>query len=187
MAIPKPEEPMYQILEAQQQNIARIEPDLVLPGTSASGDQVKLHSKKPNLIRLYDTPTRIVQASALEKWETIITLTPMELLEDGKITNRNDRIFKYLVIFLVQLTPAEQSADATQMVSGGIKSENYLSIKAHRLAYDWHHIFHDDLHLMESPGCTLIDTAGYNLRWDPGVEYPMSMFVAEVTGQRSGW
>lgn len=187
MAITQLEEPMYRILTAQQQNIGRITPGLVVDGTTSSGDQVKLWSKTPNLIRLYDTPARIVHANAISNWETIITLNPISDTEAGKMANRDDRVFTYSVQFLVRLTTSEQEEDARQAVSGGIKAQNFLSVKAHRLVYDWHHIFHDDLHLMQSPGCTLIDFASYNMQWDPGVEYPEALFIAQVTGERSGW
>ena len=38
----KPDEPMLEVLKAQQANIARIATDLVLPGTTGQGDNIKL-------------------------------------------------------------------------------------------------------------------------------------------------
>jgi len=188
MATTQPEEPMYLILKAQQANIARIASDLVLPGTDGQGNNIKLWGPQPTVIRLYDTPTRFVNATAMENWERIITLSPIEDTVAARVFQRNDRTFQYVVQFLTRLLDSEIDADRAEAVTDGVKASNPLAVKAHRLVYDWHHVFHDDL-LLETAGCPqgLIDDAGYTLQWDPGVEYPYALFIATVVGQRSAW
>lgn len=181
------EEPMYQILKAQQANIARIETGLVVEGTTGTGEEVILWGPTPDLIRLYDTPTRLVQADAMDAWERIVTLAPLEDNSEARIVHRDDRVYRYIVQFLIRLTVPEQEADHAEMVKGGVKPSNPLALKSHRLIYDWLHVFHDNL-LLETADCPqgLVDTASYRLLWDPGIEYPSVMFAAEVTGSLSG-
>jgi hypothetical protein len=188
MAIPKPDEPMLRILEAQQANIARIETDLVVPGTTGDGSQIRLWGPRPDVIRLYDTPLAFVQAGVLQNWDAIISLMPLQDSSREQIINRNDRGFRYMVQFLVRLQDSEIGTDRAQAVVDGVKADNPLAAKAHRLVYDWHHVFHDNIHL-ETDECPqgLVDHAEYDMTWEPGVEYPMALFTAEVTGHRSAW
>ena len=179
-------EPVYRILRAQQANIARITTDIEVDGTTGR-ETVLLWGPAPNVVRLYDTPLRFYQDAAIEAWERIITLNPVFDEDAGRIIGRNDRTVSYQVQFLVRLTEAEMAADRGTSTAG-VLADAPLAEKAHKLIYDWHHVFHDDLHL-ETDDCPqgLVDDATYRMRWDPGVEWPFALFVAEVTASRSGW
>jgi hypothetical protein len=180
-------EPMYRILKAQQANIARIATDLVLPGTTGQGTNIKLWGPAPDIVRLYDTPVRLIEAGALDNWERIVTLSPLEDSDaPGRVIRRNDRNFRYQVTFLTRLTESEQATDHDYASSGGVK-DSLLAKKAHKFVYDWHHVFFDDLQLSDADCPILADDQMYRLLWDPGTEYPMALFVAEVTGTRSAW
>lgn len=187
-ALLQPEEPMYLILKAQAANIARIQTDLVLPGTTGTGDQVKLWGPTPELVRLYDTPVRFVQADVLENWERIVTLAPIADVPTERFAARTDRSFQYMIHFLIRLLDSEIDADTQEVVTDGLKATNPLALKAHRFIFDFHHVFFDDQHL-ETVECTqgLVDDADYELRWDSNIEYPMALFTARVTGTRSAW
>lgn len=181
-------ERMYQILVAQQANIARIKADLILEGTTGNGDQILLNGPRPDLIRLHDQPLRFAQDSAIENWERLITLTPTHVRPAARITSRTDRDFGYQVQILVRLTDREQFSDREQLVQGGKRQENPLSEKLHRLLQDFHHVFFDDQHLVtdECPQ-GLVDDADYSIAFEPGVEYPMALVTLDVVGTAAAW
>lgn len=184
------EEPVYRILLAQQANIARITEGLVLEGTSGDGREIELWGPAPNLIRLYDKPIRFIERPVLENWERIITLAPVNDNDAGRFASRDDRSVTYQVNFLVRLTDSEQREDRealTQTPTAPI-SVGLLAPKAHRLLYDWHHVFFDNHHLITSD-CPqgLVDDASYGVEWEPTVEYPYSLFTAVVRCQRAAW
>lgn len=182
------DEPMYRILRAQAANIARIETDLILPGTDGQGNQIMLWGPRPDVIRLYDTPFRLFEDAALQNWERLVTLMPLLDEPIARITSRADRVFRYQVQFLVRLKDSEMTADRGQVSIDGMRTTNVLAQKAHKLIYDWHHVFHDNL-LLPDDDCAqgLVDDAGYIMSWEPGVEYPAALFTAEITGTRSAY
>lgn len=182
------EEPLYQIMRAQARNIQRIATGLLLNGTTAAGGPLVLHGPRPNVIRLYDKPMRMIEGGAKENWERIVTITPVADSSGARFAARNDRTFAYMVMFLLRLTEAEKAADHDDVLSDGLVTVNRLARKCHRTIYDWHLIFHDALHLL-TDDCPqgLVDDASYSLRWDVSVDYPQAMFVAEVRGTRSAW
>lgn len=191
----KPDEPLLRILKAQQANIARIDTDVLMPGTTGEGENIRLWGPQPDIIRLYDTPLRMFHAGAFQKsWQRVITIGPLTDENIGRVVGRVDRSFRYAIQFLVRLTEKEQQDDRDAIIKPsysqppGVEAENPLAEKAHRLVYDFAHVFWDRLNLPVS-GCPqgLVDDATYRLTWEPGVEYPMALFVAEVVGTRSAW
>lgn len=181
------DEPMYRVLKAQALNIARIDDQVVIPGTDGHGNQVQLHGPRPNVIRLYDTPLRLYEDAALMNWERIVTLMPLTDDTGSRLATRTDRTLRYQVQFLVRLLDSEIAADRVQASPKGLR-DNTLALKAHRLIYDWHHVFHDNM-LLPDEDCEqgLVDDASYSLSWEPGVEYPGTLFSAEITATRSAW
>jgi hypothetical protein len=181
-------EPMYLILQAQAENLARIQTGAVLAGTSGDGTQIELWGPEPNLIRLYDTPMNHIESAALENWERVITIMPLNSSPESRIIRRTDRSFRYRVNFLVRLTEREMIGDREQVLTGNRRPSNVLAEKAHRLIHDFHHCFFDNHHLV-TDDCPqgLVDDQDYNIVWEGGVEYPYALFTAEVTGSRSSW
>lgn len=183
----KLEEPMFRILRAQQANIARIATDLEVDGTDAEGNQVSLWGPRPDVIRLYDTPLRMFEDSALEQWERLITLNPVLDSDAGRVVGRSDRDVRYQVQFMVRLTEIEIARDRSATSVNGVR-DSPLAVKAHKLVYDFHHVFFDNHHLI-TDDCAqgLVDDARYDMRWDPGMDWPYALFVADVAARRSGW
>jgi len=186
--MPALEEPIYQVLRAQQANIARIASGLVVSGTGGNGGAVTLWGATPNIVRLYDRPLRFAQDAAKEGWERIITLLPV--VNDGadRIVGRNDRRAQYQVQMLVRLTQQEVTADRQQVVIGGVVDDNPLAAKMHRLLYDFHHVFFDN-HLLATDDCPngLVDDAKYSLAWAADADYPMALVVATVLCEISAY
>jgi len=185
------EDPMYEILMAQAANVARIETGLVVDGTTGTGSQITLWGPTPNIVRLYDTPMRLIADNTLENWERIITLSPIADNEDGRVVQRNDRVLRYQVHFGVRLTQQEQEDDRvalfTANAAGNLRTESFLAKKAHRLIHDFAAVFADDLSLEASAGCHLVDHSSFSLSWVTDIEYPMSVHVADVMAQVSGY
>lgn len=183
------EERMYLILKAQSENLATIATDLILPGTTPFGTQIKLWGPAPDLIRMYDTPLRFIQTGILEGWERLITLAPLTDNQRAAIVGRSDRDFRYQISVLVRLTEAEIESDRTNIVVGNLRADTPLARKAHRLIYDFHHVFHNNLSLSGTSVSTecLVSHSEYNMVWDPGVTYPNALFTAEVSGIVAGW
>lgn len=183
-------EPVYRVLRAQAANIQRINEGLVLAGTDGQGSQIELWGPQPNVIRLYDTPMRFYEDAALNAWERIITLMPVFDRTGARFTGRADRQIVYQVQFLVRLTDREMARDREVSSIEGIRPDNPLAEKAHRLVFDWHHVFHDNPFLAgldEDCPNGLVDDASYDMAWEPGVLYPTSLFTATITATRSAW
>lgn len=180
-------DPLYQIMVAQGNNIARIAEGLILEGTDGQGTQRELWGPRPDIIRLYDSPLRMNEDAALDAWQRIVTINPVNARGIARIVNRNDRSFMYQVQFLVRLTEREISADRT--AKQGLQLDAPLAVKAHKLLHDWHNVFFDDLHL-ETADCPqgLVDDAEYEVAWEPGaIQWPNVLFSVLVSGTRGGW
>lgn len=190
----------FQILKAQQANIARIVPGLVVDSTTGEGDPVTLWGPSPDVIRLYDRPLRFMEAAALSGWERIITIMPLGDSGVARALNRNDRIVKYQVQFLTRLTELEMANDRQAVMQGvgeNVPVLSPLAEKAHKLVWDFHHIFFSNLNLrpwdpvsntvQEKCPQGLVDDADYDMSWDAGVDYPFCLFTAQVACQVSAW
>lgn len=187
--MPQLEEPMFRILTAQAKNLARMGSGVIMPGTTGQGENITLWGPAPDVIRLYDRPLRFIEGNALDNWERIITLAPVVDSPAGRVTGRNDRNFRYQIHFFVRLLDSEQAADRSAVLTGNRDASNPLAVKAHRLIYDFHHTFFDNIHLTGDDLCPtgLVDDADYTMAWDAGTEYPNTLFVADVSGSRSAW
>lgn len=181
------EEPIFLVLQAQRDNIARIATALELPGTTASGENVLLWGPQPNVIRLYDTPLRFVQDSKMGSWERIVTLYPVSEEEGARITSRVDKTIAYHIQFLIRLLESEVTTDREQVLADAVRTNNPLAQKVHRFLYDFHHVFRDDIQL-ETVACPqgLVDDSSYRLVWND-VEYPQVVITAEVSATFIGW
>lgn len=177
-------ERFFDILEAQKQNIARIETDLVLNGTDSEGNQIKLYGPAPTLVRTFDDPLRFTQDDALENWERIITLVDNTDAQDDRIVRRNDRFLSYQIQCLVRLLPSEVQADRAAIVQNSVRqSTNPLGVKRAKLKHDIVAVLFDNMHLA-TPECPqgLVDDVAYRYEnVSPTTEYPQSMFVITVT------
>lgn len=182
------EEPMYRILRAQAANLQRIQTGVQLDGTDGNGNPIVLWGPMPDLIRLYDTPLAFVETQALESWERIITLTPAATGRESRIANRVDRTFQYTVSMLVRLSQREMDSERQQVLVGNRRVDNALAEKMHRLLYDFHHVFFDNIFLRtEECDVGLVDDADYDTTWEQAVEFPYSLVTMSVSGTRSSW
>lgn len=193
MSILQLNEPNYRILKAQSLNLQRIATDLVLDGTDYKGDNIKLWGPRPDVIRLYDTPLRFVQDNLIANWERIITLTPLSDVEAARIVQRRDATVTYQIHVLVRLTDAEVNQDRLEVFADAVRTDSPLAIKAHKAVHDITRLLDDNMHLIgldtEEPTCAnsgLVDHASYAVEWQPGVEYPESLFTITVTAERAG-
>lgn len=181
---------MLAVLEAQRDNMARIVTGLELPGTDGYGNNVALNGPAPDLVRLYDTPLRLIEGAALANWERLITLNPLLDQTAGRVVQRDDRTINYMMQVMVRLLPSEEAVDRVQVLSGdnsNIRTTNPLATKAHNLLHDMRLAFFDNLFLT-TIACPsgLVSDQSYSISWEPGVDYPYSMFTFEVTAEVSG-
>lgn len=182
-------EPIFDILDAQAANLARITTGLTLDGTNPAGGQVTLWGPRCDLIRLYDTPIRLINDKALENWERMVVLRPLTNDEAARVTSRNDRDVQYRIDVAVRLLESEIKQDRLNVLDVDRRwTTNPLAIKAHKLLYDIHHIFHDNL-LLTTDACPngLVDHQSYAVRWVVDYDYPFSVFSLIATARRSGW
>lgn len=168
---PPPTSPLLEVMRAQKENLNRIELGLELEGTTADGNPLVIQSRKPELIRLLDTPLALQQkrTRAETAYERILTIAPVRSKLAGKISNRRDLSLSYLIHGLVTLSKAEMVGDEASSYE-----ENPLSDKLMGLANDVEMLIFDDYHL----GGIVQEIVDVETSWN--IDYPVGGFAMVV-------
>lgn len=166
---------LLKVVAGQAANLERIEPGLVLDGTTNDGDQIVLVGPKPGIIQLDSTPPIIKDRKVRENKDYVITLAPLRDDTRDRIVGRDGRDIQYAVYLLVMLTEEEEKLD---------KSENGTHMRLERkvdaVLHDFQAVFFDDLHLQRNCAGGLVDDATYSVDWSQEVVYPGRLLIVTV-------
>lgn len=164
-------DPLHRCIAAQAANINRIEAGLDMERVDGT-----LIGAKPDIIRLHDTPRRIQSQERFADAGLIVTLGPLyDGPGGGRIVGRSDRMVRYLVVAMIRLTREEAEQD--KLEDG---TDSPLARKVDAWRHDFSLIYRDNFHL-EYDGCRtgLVDDADFTIQWDPDIQWPEALMVAQ--------
>lgn len=173
-------DPLHRAMDAQATNLGRLGSGETLDGTDNEGQPKVLTCPAPNIIRLWDTPLRMLASAVHAGLERALTIHPAMDDELGRIVQRKDREYEYWIHGVVRLTRDEEQADAA---AGG--TDNPLALKVDHLLHDVK-LLVDDNNLLITDDCPsgLVSSAFYGVRYNPkDVQYPTAMFILVVRGE----